>query len=163
MIPTAEIVVLAKRFYELGGCKGRKAFKYDILITPTDETTCVHWNGEMPEDYIPILTESELWDWLKMKKYRISKKGGVCSLDITELLPKQERSENSILEQSGGRAAYKAHKFRVSLKNGLHKALYTAAVAIAERSVHGIEDRCYGNCRADRPAGVALGRMDRPD
>ena len=122
MNPSAEIVDLAKQFHEAGGCKGRKAFKCDLLITPTGGTTCIHWDGEMPEDYIPILTESELRKWLSDRGYYVMLDGSYGWVDFSYIDIMLSMAETHLTTMWG------KHE-----KHSLHAELYTAAVWVAER------------------------------
>jgi hypothetical protein len=117
MTPTPELLNLARRFHELGGTKGHKFADDDLVITPDGDVARLHqeqaglftpFERYFDVDCIPILTESELWTWLRKhtRDFQIDKNEVWVSIDIESRSTKLKK---------------------------LHFTLYTAAAFVAER------------------------------
>uniref|UniRef100_A0A6H1ZH01 Uncharacterized protein n=1 Tax=viral metagenome TaxID=1070528 RepID=A0A6H1ZH01_9ZZZZ len=95
--PTAEIIDYARRFHAAGGTRGISSI----------------------DDDIPILNESELWDWLVIHTNCISTRYGKIDDYEGNVLVVQNINYNW------------SPKFPID-NNSLHHALYSAAVWVAE-------------------------------
>lgn len=114
------LIALARRFYEAGGCKA---------ITKTDVPIEGHWYKPIYRDpvlatrdilvlegAIPILTESELWEFLQARDYQIR------PLRAYETLFALTRKDGRVWND-----------VKYLQERNLHHALYSAAVWVAER------------------------------
>ncbi len=128
MQPASELVALAREFHELGGTEGILCNEDRLILdSKTGNVFRVDWEVKHGIDidyadayWIPILTESELWAWL-----RANITNGQ-TLKATQRGFFQADQWQLVVQVDGGKYTYFA------IKDSLHHTLYTAAVWVAK-------------------------------
>lgn len=127
MEPSQEIVDLARRFHELGGTKEIEGH-YSVGHWVVAEHGVWLLDGGynqlktvMEKDMPPIITESELWEWLRSNITRNPQ------LRVTQRGFFQADQWLLTVQVESGDIAY------YEIKHSLHEALYRAAVLVAEK------------------------------